>query len=1313
MMLAALLAVAYVLLPFWLPTSLLKRWVADDMARQMGVAVTIDDMSIGWRDGVQILGLTVGEPEGFGDEPMLTVARIHAEFSPLRYLLAKRVAGVQIDQPKLLAIVRLDRTTNIAPLSLLTFDIDTERIDIRDAIVTFDPPGQDSPTTLAVSSIRFDTSRRGNIATIALSAELQQSQGAAPIKLRVEPGSESTVAARATFSFTNVDLRKLALPELLNLPVGELGGLCSGSVELQVSSNGVVDEFALHVSVADLDIQRTAGRRLPVIDRADLDMTATYDPLAPDGRLNIRSLRVHLPGALSLTGQAVLHTDMLAASWQAVESLDIQGRVFPSRLVEMFMGREDWASTGLTVAGPVDVDVSIHRSTVDLAVRANIDAAEADVTRGEDILKPAGRALACELTGTFNERSDSLTISRGSYMTLGNNRLWSFGEMHNVRRQADALLADWPEMELLQIGRAIADGDWNGGAELADLQAIDDMLGELSPAALAEARLDGLITANWFVFERAGRRIELHLASPADAQLTVGEWFAKPAGEAITLTIAAAIDQTNNALSDIDIDFTCGQGRLGVDNGSLARAGGQEQADDIVEVGGNITAENYQDIAACFPLLARLPDKAAGGFRGEFGGRYNSFTGEGRGHAAVRDLLATWSAEAGRLSQGVGPVSGRIAGELTIMAARTADGLVSVDIDAKDLEARIEGGGLTRTKKVGSTLHGRVTAEPDRPMMMGLFFGQSELALVLPADGGEMPYWMSLTIDDAALAMLPELVELAERTGLRGSVGLTGVLPTRGSGGGHAAEIDATDLGFRLSDDIVKPRGTVAWATVRASPGENGALSIDIERGTLGKIEVAGQVRLTVPTDLAGPIISSGELLLTFDEGESICDFVPQLTGRLTAAAGRAELNWTAAETSADVRWRTDLEKLTFRHNDKDIQFAGDLTVAVSLARATNTQVGWGDVEVTSLRADALEFWLDDSHGFIVADLLGPPTSAAGSVHLLADKLDTQALADWLAGPQQSADDATSSDADLADLNERALAAIAAAGPYLLASEVQVKVDVADLRVYDSVVDQFYDLKNVTLSATVDHGYAQVELASGLNSGTLRRRYQTHFGPDDPTLRYDGQLVDAISRENIRPRIALSFPNNTVAGLFSRQMDLEMPLHSAVANWMDWRYPLGATGQAEVVATDGILEGEPAPKFLARLLPSLNTARYEYKKMTAFVDYGEDGLVVNDMVFDGETYDMYMNGTTSADDVAAYELGVILLSQPQSAQWNHTYRQGRMPILTFQGRAAAGRLHDVTVSYPWPNETLYVMFMKNNYLYRVWLERQRRRETTP
>jgi len=1323
---AVVAIIAYATLPWWMPTSVLKQWVADDMARQMGVEVMIDQMSIGWGKGVQITGFTVAGPDGFGGEPLLTVERIHTEFAPLRYLFAKRIEVMEVEQPRLLVIVRADGTTNVTPLTLLEFDVNAEHVTVRDAVATLDLPGRDERTQLDVSSIHFDAGgRQKKRWQVALSAELEQEEGAAPIKLRVDAGDGPAVAGRATFSFSNVDLDRLALPELLHLPVSEFGGLCSGSVVLQVDRNSVVDQLSLDLSVAGLNLQPTNGPELPVIDQADVALTATYDPLAPDGRLDVRSMRVRLPDTLELVGRGVVYTDLINTSWQAIESIELKGRVWPSRLAEVFTGRKDLGESGVTATGPVVVDISADRRQSELDVRVGVNAIAAAVSRGDEILKPLGRTLMCSIAGTFDERSDVLVVDRDSYVELGGNRVWGFGTVHNARRQLDRLREEDQDLSLLQVIQAIAEVDWTGGIELTDSQAILDLMPQSAPA-LDEVALDGMVTADLFTFERAGRRIELQISAPAGTQLALGRWFAKPADQSMKLTLAAAIDPAGGMLDDIDAKLTCGPGHLSVDNGWAALGTNGEESDGTIQLAGNITAEQCQAIVACLSPLADRASGARGAFHGQYDATYDPATGEGNAAVHVRDIQVLWGAQADQFDHDPAAPGGKVAGDALVRAERSGDGVITVALNGDHLEARLVDGELVRRKRSGDRARGRVTVRPGEPVTADLSFGDSELTIALPADMADeqaaLSYQATLAVDKALLAAAPELAELADRVDLSGEVQLTGELPYRGAGDITAA-VDAGDLAFQINGQLVKPRGAVMEASVRAAGGEDGSVAVTIERGLLGQVDVTGQVDFRRSADPDGRRTwraAGGQLQFASDHGESLAAFAPGLADRLVVAAGQADLNWTADATAADLRWRTDLEELIFRHNGKNIQLAGDLAADISLASRPDDggqpdkAVGPGErgVRIESLRADALEFWIDDCHGYVVADLTGLPRSATGSVHLLAGKMDTKALANWLGGdkPPDESKPPRPTDDEAAALVERALAAIDAFRPFALDSKLQLNVNIDDLRVYDSAVEQFYDLKNVSLTGTVDRGYVLLDLAAGVNSGTLHRQYQTHLSDDAPVVRYEAELLDVIARENVRPQIALSFPGNTVTGFFNRSDDLEMTLQAVIANSLDWRYPLRPTGHAETIAIEGITEGQAAPKFIARMFPGLNTARYEYKKMTAFADYGEDGLVINDMVFDGHDYDMYMDGTTDADNIGRYEIGVILLSQPQSAEWNHTYRQGRLPILKFEGRVERGKLHDVTVNYPWPNETLYVIFMKNNYLYRVWLEQKRRRE---
>ncbi|MFW6061570.1 MAG: hypothetical protein ACOC93_02055, partial [Planctomycetota bacterium] len=57
--------------------------------------------------------------------------------------------------------------------------------------------------------------------------------------------------------------------------------------------------------------------------------------------------------------------------------------------------------------------------------------------------------------------------------------------------------------------------------------------------------------------------------------------------------------------------------------------------------------------------------------------------------------------------------------------------------------------------------------------------------------------------------------------------------------------------------------------------------------------------------------------------------------------------------------------------------------------------------------------------------------------------------------------------------------------------------------------------------------------------------------------------------------------------------------------------------------------------------------------------------------------DLYMQGTTDAQNRVRYEIGLLLVSD--DPEWNHKYQQARLPLLTVRGRIVEGKLVDQVV----------------------------------
>ncbi len=258
------------------------------------------------------------------------------------------------------------------------------------------------------------------------------------------------------------------------------------------------------------------------------------------------------------------------------------------------------------------------------------------------------------------------------------------------------------------------------------------------------------------------------------------------------------------------------------------------------------------------------------------------------------------------------------------------------------------------------------------------------------------------------------------------------------------------------------------------------------------------------------------------------------------------------------------------------------------------------------------------------------------------------------------------------------------------------------MRYFDPKVRAFFEPRGIIANVRAQDGKVSAGYRCGLNGGTMENIYSLNLDAADARVALKADLKELLTDKNLLAHIAQEFPGNTIYGTFSQAKEVTYSLRDLVMNSLDVRYNPIQTGTARTSAVDGMVSGKGAPRFITRFFPGLNLATYRYRKMTGFAEYLPDGTAENDMIFNGP-YDIYMVGTTDAKGIARYTIGVILLSAPQSPEFNHRLRQGRIPILKFQARIADGRFYDEEVWYPWPTETAYKIFLENNIFYRLWL----------
>ena len=644
-----------------------------------------------------------------------------------------------------------------------------------------------------------------------------------------------------------------------------------------------------------------------------------------------------------------------------------------------------------------------------------------------------------------------------------------------------------------------------------------------------------------------------------------------------------------------------------------------------------------------------------------------------------------------------------------------------VRLDADDLSFRLPatGGIKPRGAPLRLRLSGRLAPDEIELKLLAADVGQSSLSaegkVRLGADAGAAPggeggfrRWppphvesvdLKLRgragVDPVSWSLLPELARQLKRLGVGGAVefwtdvrGGADAIELKGGFDAAALTLERKDVrkesGWRAdgSFDVLVP-ADLAYVHVRDLFLDGGDFQLradakipllkDGDPETHVALHVADFERLGQRTPALAPYALTGGLLL---ESE------------LSLRKGRAAVKY--ATLTAD--------NLAGRLGGKNCRLNG---------RATIEELSFGPggpIAVGRVATDELEFAAGDSQGFIVADLTEPLTAPKGRVELLCSKLDIYDLAQW--GPPAGAATAPSpvlSPPEKEALTKQGQAVVAAMRKLIVPAAATLRLQADRLKYYDGEVKAMYEIRGVVADFDLHDGVLKAGYRCALSGGEMFQNYLADFRPEDVRLGIRGGMREIISSEAILAQLAKEFPGNTVYGTFSRSHDLSYSLRDVVMNMIDSRYYPPATGDSVTITEDGLIRGRAAPRFISGIFPGLNLTTYRYRRMTGFTRYDPDGRRSSDLIFSGYNYDLYIEGHTDVDRRGTFEIGVILVGSPQSAEFNHRLRPGRVPVLNFRARIEDGQFKDEEVWFKLPTETAYVIFLKNNLLYRIWL----------
>jgi hypothetical protein len=1411
--LGMLCAVAYISLPWWVPTDIIRRHLAEQMSEQLGLEVSIGELTMSWDQGVELKDFRIASPEGFSagsGDTMVSAASIRAELSPINLFWRRRISWMEVDQAVLNVEIDDEGNVNASVLERLKFDAQTDTTSIRNAVVNVVLPAHKHRLVIGVQDMQVIAGRTKSMGRITMSAELRQNESTAPVALSLDKARDgSPVSATAFFNFADVDMAQLNLIRILNLPLRKLAGRCSGSLNLQANADGKIDRGRLVLTTRELDLQPLdAGIKLPVIAEAGFRVTASYDPVAE--QVELRPFSVKLPG-LDLAGSGTLFTDALAGNWRGISHLEMNGEIRPAQLVAMLTGTNKLPAE-LGVSGPLRLEVKIDRNDKQkiLAFTGTVDGSAAEITHAERTVKPFKRKLRAELKSTLDERTFGLDVSNWR-IWLGENLFTGRGTVRDVRKlladkQGDTPLAPW---------EVLANWQWNGRAELRDLDSLRS-LGPPVARALEGVKLSGPVMGDLSVDSREGLVAQGSFELPEGTELSRGDLILKGADHAVRLAARASANHKSAGLDDVEIRLTIGNGRVVLDRGTVRFV----DADPRTKTGAQADIAGDFEVAGAEHIIKAMQPGWVSGLkaRGSMSGKYVvrlspeahrlhltlsdtselefragdlfakamgaqasgsvdflsdheissglrnilrcswrasqadlrsqiSFASDHGAQAAVsfyadiRD--ATWLATSlPKVAAALGPA--RLSGAMRLEARAdwspgTLKGEISCNADALGYESNAPSG---RRKPAGQPLQFRLAGKlsvdaadrvsaglEEMTLLLGKSYariaGRVDLAARMPKvvsletwpqviRGGQLTIGGRLSADKTLAGAVPALGQRIKELGLGGHAELAASLKISDKGLALDMRIDGDKAHLSGHSEFAKPVGLPASVSVRLkAPADLSKFTIGDLRARVGDLHVLAAGSAAWVRTGGSSRIEPEKMHVTLWTRRA--DTLAKVMSRLKAykltgdAVVEAEL---VGRRAPYVSFHSDSLSGVWR--GKKVSISGDL-LARDIAGDKNGQ--W---MIQGLRIKKMQLRAGKNHTWLLADMRSLGTAPKGTVTVLGRYIDTQDLTQWLGGPKATTrpapvvavkTDPSKKTDPHAETKKLAKALIASALPMIRAANVKSSVKIAHLRLWDPLISQYYDLRDLNLKASAIGGLIETQYACGLNGGSVRGGVKVNLKDDPPAGKIAKADVwqdvrDVAARENIQPQLALFFPGNTVYGQFNRRQDVKIPLVDLVANTLDADVPVYPVGAAKTVTVDGMTQGRAAPKFVTALFPGLNMTSYRYLKMTAFSDLHADGGAYSDMIFNGKMYDMYIEGTTGPDKIGRYQIGLILLGTPQTPEWNHIWRQGRLPILKFKARIEGGKMHDVSVSYPWPNEALGEILLKNNILYRAYLASQ-------
>ena len=935
--------------------------------------------------------------------------------------------------------------------------------------------------------------------------------------------------------------------------------------------------------------------------------------------------------------------------------------------------------TGAKIQGEVNGQFSIEQSG-DTVLRVSLTAPPKTQASLGEFRKPEGEALAMTFAGKI-DRGGIGIHDADLDVTLG-HALVDIDHL-NVRLEDSPW---WPA----SVPSLVIDCDWS-------IEQAQSLLAAF-PQWRDKAKVQGMIREGTFHARVASEAMLAEITADAgQLGVQVPRAFDKPIGQKAALKATLAIKgEAPQSVITLDAQTAFGEIKC---QGAFSLSGRFDKGP--LNAFAALTVTDAKVFARTCPLVAEqfLPGRLSGSGDANLAlvrqddGRFGctvSFHGGDLDFALPGEIAK---------SAGV-PMEGKFSAAL----GPRADG---ADVRVRQVDLKLGDSHLS--------FEGALDVQLQVPSMLLLPVAGAAVVTLSPPQAIEGKLQARCAANDPIFRLCPPLRRMAGQLGIQGRADLEAAFQMLPPVGPPApgkvrvtAAVRADDLGLAHCGPLVKPAGlpcgirldVIAPMDLSEAAVQNFAFSLGSSGVTAdGKIRYSKDGKLEVP---------QAHLSVWTRDASGLAAIAPGLKNYQLSGAMTSDL-----EIRDNAR---SLPQVEFQARNLSGQLGGKKLLLDGDVRLQGLdRPGEPQGQLKSFFSDGLEIRIGENRLWVLADLKDVLAKPSGSVQVLAEFLDNRDLDRYFKSLAAAKPPLTSAvpeapthltSAEQANLENRAAKLIEELRNRMGESPLKISLSVDRFKDYDDNVRQTYDVRHFAMDISVARKVVGIDYCAGINGGMVLFKGHTNFNDPAPKIENQTDVTDVLAKPEIQPLLARYFPGNMVQGKFNRKEHMSTPVRDALANMLDYRYPEHSVGTAVTVATDGYVEGRGAPAFITRVFPGLNLTRYKYNTMTGFAEFKADGTADNDMVFDGESYNVYIEGQTDRGNRGQYEIGLVL--SPGSPESRHTWKQGRFPILKFKGRIEDGKIYDQVISYPWPNETLYRIFLQNNIIYRAWLNRQGR-----